>query len=266
MTQGIPAMAKGQFLNPAPFLADMEGHAVAELISAAADVVLILDHEGVIRDMALGSEDMLDAGCQTWLGKSWAQTVTAESQPKIEALLGTEGGVNADGVRWRQVNQLIADGIDMPIAYSVAPIRIGRSNGTGHRSIAFGRDLRPQVVLQQRLVTAQQTMERDYWRLRQIETRYRLLFQMASEPVLIMEGGIDKLEEANPAAYDLLGDAARQQGWSLASQIQPEDLTEVRAMMDRLRATGRSEPCPVRLIGSAEPSSGRTTGCTSWCA
>lgn len=253
MTQGIPAMAKGQFLNPAPFLADMEGHAVAELISAAADVVLILDHEGVIRDMALGSEDMLDAGCQTWLGKSWAQTVTAESQPKIEALLGTQGGVNADGVRWRQVNQLIADGIDMPIAYSVAPIRIGRSNGTGHRSIAFGRDLRPQVVLQQRLVTAQQTMERDYWRLRQIETRYRLLFQMASEPVLIMEGGIDKLEEANPAAYDLLGDAARQQGWSLASQIQPEDLTEVRAMMDRLRATGRSEPCPVRLIGSAEP-------------
>ena len=253
MTQGIPAMAKGQFLNPAPFLADMEGHAVAELISAAADVVLILDHEGVIRDMALGSEDMLDAGCQTWLGKSWAQTVTAESQPKIEALLGTQGGVNADGGRWRQVNQLIADGIDMPIAYSVAPIRIGRSNGTGHRSIAFGRDLRPQVVLQQRLVTAQQTMERDYWRLRQIETRYRLLFQMASEPVLIMEGGIDKLEEANPAAYDLLGDAARQQGWSLASQIQPEDLTEVRAMMDRLRATGRSEPCPVRLIGSAEP-------------
>jgi transcriptional regulator PpsR len=68
-----------------------------------------------------------------------------------------------------------------------------------------------------------------------------------------MEGGIDKLEEANPAAYDLLGDAARQQGWSLASQIQPEDLTEVRAMMERLRATGRSEPCPVRLIGSAEP-------------
>ena len=249
MTQGIQAMVKGQFLNPAPLLADMGGDAVAELISSAADVVLILDQDGVIRDMALGNEDMLESGCQTWLGKSWMQTVSVESQPKIEALLKTQGAVTQDGVRWRQVNQLVADGTDMPVSYSVAPIR----GAPGNRSVAFGRDLRPQVVLQQRLVTAQQTMERDYWRLRQIETRYRLLFQMASEPVLIMEGGLDKLEEANPAAYELLGEAARQPGWSLLDQLHPESLPEVQAMLNRLRATGRSEPCQVRLMGSSEP-------------
>ncbi len=249
MTQGIQAMAKGQFLNPAPLLADMEEDAIANLLTAAADVVLILDHEGIIRDMALGSEDMLDSGCQHWLGKSWLQTVTQESQPKIEALLKTQGALTSDGVRWRQVNQLLADGADLPVSYSVAPIR----SGAGARSVAFGRDLRPQVVLQQRLVTAQQTMERDYWRLRQIETRYRLLFQMASEPVLILDGGLDKLEEANPAAYELLGETARQSGWSLADSLHPDSLPEVRNMMDRLRATGRSDPCQVRLIGSDEP-------------
>ncbi|MFC3685737.1 transcriptional regulator PpsR [Hydrogenophaga luteola] len=248
MTQGIPAMVKGQFLNPAPLLADMSGDAVADLITAAADVVLILDHDGIIRDMALGSEDMLESGCQQWLGKSWAQTVTIESQPKIEALLKTQGALTNDGVRWRQVNQLLTDGADLPIAYSVAPIRSDR----GISSVAFGRDLRPQVVLQQRLVTAQQTMERDYWRLRQIETRYRLLFQMASEPVLIFEGGLDKLEEANPAAYELLGDGARQHGWSLADSLHPDSLQDVQTMMERLRATGRSEPCQVRLVGSGE--------------
>ncbi len=249
MTQGIQAMAKGQFLNPAPLLADMEGDAIANLLTAAADVVLILDHDGIIRDMALGSEDMLDSGCQHWLGKSWLQTVTPESQSKIEALLKTQGALTSDGVRWRQVNQVLADGVDLPISYSVAPIR----SGAGTRSVAFGRDLRPQVVLQQRLVTAQQTMERDYWRLRQIETRYRLLFQMASEPVLILDGGLDKLEEANPAAYELLGETARQAGWSLADSLHPDSLPEVRNMMDRLRATGRSDPCQVRLIGSDEP-------------
>lgn len=247
MTQGIQAMVKGQFLNPAPLLADMSGDAVADLITAAADVVLILDHEGIICDIALGSEDMLESGCHHWLGKSWAQTVTAESQPKIEALLKTQGALTADGVRWRQVNQRLDDGGDLPIAYSVAPIR------GGARSVAFGRDLRPQEVLQQRLVTAQQTMERDYWRLRQIETRYRLLFQMASEPVLIFEGDIDKLEEANPAAYELLGDAARQPGWSLADSLHPDHLTDVQSMVERLRATGRAEPCQVRLTGSNEP-------------
>ena len=239
-------MVRGQFLNPAPLLAEMGSDAVATLISAAADVVLILDRDGVIRDMALGNDEMIQTGCQHWLGKPWLQTVTPESQPKIEALLRTHGALTGDGVRWRQVNQLLADGLDLPIAYSVAPI----PNGQGIGSIAFGRDLRPQVVLQQRLVAAQQTMERDYWRLRQIETRYRLLFQLASEPVLILDGGLDRLEEANPAAYGLLGEAARQSGWSLADSLCPQSLTAVREMMDRLRATGRSDPCPVKLAGS----------------
>lgn len=249
MTQGIQAMVKGQFLNPAPLLADMGGDAIAELITAAADVVLILDRDGIIQDMALGSEDMLDSGCQDWLGKPWLQTVTVESRPKIEALLKTQGAPTSDGVRWRQVNQLLGDGVDLPIAFSVAPIH----RGQGARCVAFGRDLRPQVVLQQRLVTAQQTMERDYWRLRQIETRYRLLFQMASEPVLILDGGLDKLEEANPAAYELLGERVRQAGWSLADSLAPDSLQSVQLMMERLRATGRSDPCQVRLVGSNEP-------------
>lgn len=249
MTQGIQAMVKGQFLNPAPLLADMSGDAVADLITASADVVLILDQDGVIRDMALGSEDMLESGCQQWLGKPWLQTVTAESQPKIEALLRTQGALTTDGVRWRQVNQLLTDGADLPIAYSVAPIRSDR----GISSVAFGRDLRPQVVLQQRLVTAQQTMERDYWRLRQIETRYRLLFQMASEPVLIFEGDLDKLEEANPAADELLGEGVRHQGWSLSDSLHPDSLPVVQTMLERLRATGRADPCQVRLVGQREP-------------
>jgi transcriptional regulator PpsR len=249
MTQGIQAMVKGQFMNPAPLLADMSGDAVADLITAAADVVLILDHDGVIRDMAMGSEDMLDSGCEQWLGKSWLQTVSAESQPKISALLKTQGALTSDGVRWRQVNQLLSDGLDLPIAYSVAPIR----NDRGVSSVAFGRDLRPQVVLQQRLVTAQQTMERDYWRLRQIETRYRLLFQMASEPVLIFEGDLDKLEEANPAADELLGEGVRQHGWALVDSLHAESLPAVQAMMERLRATGRADPCQVRLAGGREP-------------
>ena len=249
MTQGIQAMVKGQFLNPAQLLPDMSGDAIADLITAAADVVLILDRDGIIRDMALGSEDMLESGCQDWLGKPWLQTVTVESKPKIAALLETQGAPNSDGVRWRQVNQLLGDGADLPIAFSVSPIH----NGQGASCVAFGRDLRPQVVLQQRLVTAQQTMERDYWRLRQIETRYRLLFQMASEPVLILDGGLDKLEEANPAAYELLGEKARQAGWSLADSLAPDSLQSVQLMMERLRATGRSDPCQVRLVGSNEP-------------
>jgi transcriptional regulator PpsR len=255
MTEGIRTLAKGQLLHPADYLDDMGGNALAELLTASADVVLILGDDGVIQDMAIGNNEMLEVGCRSWLGKPWSHTVTVESQTKIATLLKTQGALTADGVRWRQVNQVVGDGVDLPIAYSVAPIRHGGES----RSIAFGRDLRSQVALQQRLVTAQQTMERDYWRLRQIETRYRLLFQSASEPVLIFDNDIDKLEEANPAAYALLGEGIRQPGWSLASSLAPHSVAAVRAMVERLRATGRSGPCEADLTDSSTPVSVHAT-------
>ena len=43
------------------------------------------------------------------------------------------------------------------------------------------------VTTSQRLISAQQSMERDYLRLRHVETRYRLLFQVASDAVLVLE-------------------------------------------------------------------------------
>ena len=64
----------------------------------------------------------------------------------------------------------------------------------------MGRDLRPLAVMQQRLLNAQQSMERDYVRLRHAETRYRLLFQVSSEPVMIIDAGSNMVLDANPAA------------------------------------------------------------------
>ena len=65
----------------------------------------------------------------------------------------------------------------------------------------------PRPALQQR--NAQQTMEREYERIRSAEMRYRLLFQLASEPVLIVDVAAEKLSEANPAAIKLIRPAAQ---------------------------------------------------------
>ena len=58
------------FEMPGQFLADLDADAAAELITAAADVVLILDEAGVIRDLAFGSDELLAQGCQDWVGKT----------------------------------------------------------------------------------------------------------------------------------------------------------------------------------------------------
>ncbi len=253
MQQVTQAYIDRHFEMPGQFLADLDADAAAELITAAADVVLILDEAGVIRDLAFGSEDLAAQGCNEWLGKTWAQTATVESQPKIEALL--KQAVSGDGVRWRHVNHPVTGGgADLPLSYSVVPVRRKgqpAASASTH-TLAFGRDLRAQVALQQRLVTAQLSLERDYWRLRQVETRYRLLFQMAAEPVLILNGAIDKVEEANPAAHELFGDKAKRPGWNLADSLEAADADALRALLERLRATGKAEPLQLNLAGHSQ--------------
>jgi len=248
-----PLMARKErpFAMPGKFLADLDAQTAAQVVAAAADIVLVLDREGVIRDLALASSDLLEWGCQHWMDKPWSETVTVESLPKVQTLL--EGPASAEGVRWRQVNHPSPTGRDLPVSYTV--MRMGRAG----YSLALGRDLRPQIVLQQRLVAAQHSMERDYWRLRQAETRYRLLFQTAAEPLIIFKDSIDHIEEANPAAHRLFGDAAKRNTLSLAEHLEPASLSALRQMIDGLRTSGRGDAVTLRLTHGAQTFSASAT-------
>lgn len=252
MPLGIQENFTGHFRQPELFLANLDADTTGTLVAAAADVVLIVDDKGIIRDVAVGNSDLQSRDCVDWVGKPWSQTVTVESRPKVEDMLREAGG--AGPAKWRHVNHPSADGADLPLSYSVVPVRrTGEAGKSGARhSVVFGRDLRAQVALQQRVVSAQLSMERDYWRLRHVETRYRLLFQVAAEGVLILDATTEKLEDANPAAYELLGENARRTGWTLADSLEPLAVVEVEKLFFGLRTHGKSEPIVIRFIGSAE--------------
>ncbi len=241
-----------EFEAPARTLGDLSAVMAGRLIAAASDVAMIIDDKGVIRDLAFGSEDLQREGYRDWLGKSWADTVTVESRPKVEALL-RESRSNA-APRWRHINHPSVDGVDLPLSCSAIalPQQEGRGKA-GARSIVFGRDLRANAALQQRLISAQQAMERDYWRLRHMETRYRSLFQVASEAVLILDAITGKLEEANPAALALFGPQASKPSWMLSDSFDfdagAKPSTSVPAMLGRVSATGQGEHVVARLTG-----------------
>jgi transcriptional regulator PpsR len=242
-----------EFESPARTLGDLSADVAGRLIAASADVALILDDAGVIRDLAFGSEDLLREGYYEWLGKPWADTVTIESRPKVEALL-RDSRANA-APRWRHINHPSQGGADLPLSYSAIslPPQSGRGK-PGARSVVFGRDLRANAAMQQRLVSAQQAMERDYWRLRHMETRYRSLFQVASEAVLILDAATGKLEEANPAAHAVFGTDVARPGWLLGQSFEggAESSAGVHAMFGRVRATGHGESVTARLAGHAD--------------
>ncbi len=223
-------------------LGDLTAQAAAKLIAAATDVAIIVDDSGVIRDVAFNKDDLaleLD-GHGRWLGSKFLEVVTSESRPKIEALL--VDGAKRRASSWRQVNHAASGGEDIPVQYSA--IDIGRKD----RVLVIGRELRPLAQMQKRLIGAQQSMERDYNKLRQAETRYRLLFQVASEAVLIVDAATQTITEANPAALALMGESAAQVIRSnLARHFAPPDAPAVTAMLADVRTRGRDDDLPALL-------------------
>ena len=222
------------FDNPSATLGSLDAQTAGLLLAQAAEITLVLDADGRVIDRAINGQQLEGEGCDDWLGRLWSDTVTVESRPKIESLL--EDALGGKPGRQRQVNHPSPRGQDLPVTYSAASLP-GNARG---RVIVFGRDMRPAAVLQQRVVNAQQAMERDYWRLRDAETRYRLLFQLASEAVLIVEASNQRIVDANPAANLLLGKSAKRIiGQSFPEVFAPDSRDAVASLLAAVRVTGR---------------------------
>jgi transcriptional regulator PpsR len=235
-----------RFTAPKKSLGEIDTDAAAELLAATADITLVIDHKGIICDIAAGSPVIAAEIDGKWVGCSWISTVTVESRPKIESLLkdAAEGHLT----RWRQVNHVTDRGVDLPVVYSA--VKVGQKG----RIVAVGRDLRAISVLQQRLVEAQQSVDREFARLRSAETRNRLLFQLAAEAVLILDAATLRVVEANPAAMQLLGlNARKTAGRKFPDGLDQETTATVATMLANVRASGRNGEVRARLAdGSRE--------------
>src|SRR6201992_1107229 len=222
------------FKSPKESLGDLGAQSAAKLIAAATDVAVVVDGQGIIRDVAFNKEELsleLD-GHGRWLGSKFQEIVTPETRDKVVELLRDAAARKSSG--WRQVNHASPAGADIPVLY--AAIDIGRED----RFVVVGRDLRPPAAMQQRLISAQQSMERDYVRLRHAETRYRLLFQVSSEAVMIVNALGHAILDANPAALALFGsNAPRLLKSDLVSHFDIASTAVTERLLADVRATGR---------------------------
>ena len=219
----------------------MDGETTGKLLTVASDVVLVLSDtdDGVIRDISFGSDVLPAQLADEWLGKPWVETVAADSRPKIAALLRDATAKGAP--RWRFVNHRSSEGPDVPVMYAAVQL-------TGHpQVIAFGRSMQPMATMQQQLVSTQQSMEREFLKLREAEARHRLLFQVASEAVLVVDAGNRKILEANPAAGRVLGEGSKR----LVGRLFPDGFDEastaaLHSLLGGVGATGRTDEVTVR--------------------
>ena len=218
------------FKAPAENLGTITSNTAASLLGAAADIALVIDKRGVIRDLSVSSDELAAKNTQRWIGSKWVDTVKDDSKGKVQDLLADSGDS-----RQRQVNHITEDGSQLLVLYSTVSL-----DEKGY-CVAVGKDLSSLTRMQQKLVNVQQSMERDYSQLRQFETRYRLLFRTAGDAIIITEADTFKVMEANPAASALLGTPERKLiGSNLLRWFDRRAKQHVEDALASLRMNGRN--------------------------
>lgn len=219
----------------------VEPRLASRLLVSAADLALILDASGVVREVSLGEGLEAHPGWQKLAGKAFVDVVLLDSQPKVQQLL--EESRAGQTAKSREVNLKVEGLGELPFRFTAVAIEEGRV-------VALGRDLRALSTLQQRMISVQQAMDREYGRLRQADTRYRVLFQVSSEGVLVADASSLKVQEANPAAATLLEEQPSELvGRPLLELFEARSRGAVQAQLAAVEAGGKPADVAVALKG-----------------
>lgn len=169
-------------------------HLVLELAAAASDLTLLVSAEGVVETVLANPQSGLAGRVHGWAGQSLAALFTPESWGKLNQRL--QGG---DAIAPLELNHADSTQYEFPVRYAI------RRWGEDGHLLLMGRDLRPLAEVQQQLVLAHRAIGRDHEAQRELETRYRVLMEENSSPLLIVSASSGRIVDLNSSAARLLG-------------------------------------------------------------
>lgn len=214
------------FENAEASFGRMSADLFAGVLARVADMALVLDEGGLIRDVAFGHSDLATAGIGPLVGRRLPDVVTTESRGKIDALLS---GTSPAG-RWRHVNFPVDGGEDVPVSLQAFGLGSGRT-------LMAGRDERQAAVVQRRFVEAGRELERAHARQRQADLRFQTMLALSDLAVLTLDGDTLAVLDASPLAIARLGPVAP--GSPFAALLVPEEAERVRDVLVRATGSGR---------------------------
>jgi transcriptional regulator PpsR len=194
---------------------------------AENDITLTIDPDGVIKS-AVSSEALADESLVTWHGQPWSDTIDPAISAEVAQMMKD---VRRGGASSRfTVKQRFPSGRELSIEYTT--ISLGEKTGF----IAIGKNVQAILDLQTRLQLAHQAREQDYWKLREIERRYRLLFDASNEAVVLVRVTNLRIVEVNLAATQALGLLP---GAEFYPAIQPNERKLFHTTLEQVREHGR---------------------------
>jgi len=224
------------------------------LIFGLADSIVILDPNSskVISVKTKGIE-LGRLKLEGWVGQILSDYVEIDSSNKFVTAL--KGQVDLDSVDpkqldadWRHINFLSPAKLPTPMLIKVFKFP------NQEELVMAARDLGSMAKMQQKLMDTHRSMERDYLRLRHLESRYNTLFENSSEAVLIVDLATKKISQANIAAAKalLLEDTKKIIGSEFAQYFAPENKPDIEELMRSAQNAGKTKALKAKSISSEQ--------------
>jgi len=228
-----------------PSMPILESDLMSGIVSALADVAMIVDEGGIVQALSLRDEATALSGLTDVLTQSVSTILTPESSAKLKKRFAALTTSAASGDRtahvWCEITHVLGDNETAPVRYSIHVLADGK------RFLMLGTDQRPVIELQQQLVAAQVAMERDYESRREVDTRFRMVMESTRDALMFVSVSTRRITDVNGAAADLLG-ASRQELTGLDIGHEFEGLTSAELMERALAATASERPRPVEAL------------------
>ena len=229
-------------------LPKVDAATTAAMLSAAADLTLLIGRDDRVRDVIHNLRDLPAARSDAWRGRAIGDIVRRESQSALKDMLMSARGGKA--ARRFEISHQDEGERDLPFQYSAL------SAGDDGDLVLVGRDLRPVAELQARLLSSRQSLEENGRRQKQMEAHYRLLFETANEAILIVDPETGKIREANPRAMAMLGggnNTPNLAGKRLSSLFDKAQQAEVTALLANVLAGGAPATIAVTPSSAGSP-------------
>jgi transcriptional regulator PpsR len=228
---------------------------IESLVLGLADLVVVLNPQThqVVSVKTKGLE-LSRLKLEGWVGERLSDWTELDSTEKYLSLLKEPthlDGFEAKGAdfQWRHINFLSPSKASTPFL-----VHFFEFQETEHL-IMVGRDLGSMSKMQQKLMDAHRSMERDYLRLRHTESRYKLLFESSSEAILIVDLASRKITQANAsaAAVFALEDAKKLIDEEFSALFSDEDRTQIETLLSSAQTTGKTQKITAKLNALSQP-------------
>ncbi len=186
-----------------------------------------------------------------WVGRKISDLTEADSVKKILTTLKAPIELSDQSpleqeTEWRHINFLSPTKQSAPFLVQLFKFK----NEVNLRLCA--RDLGSMSKMQQKLMDTHRSMERDYLRLRHLESRYNLLFDNSVEPILIVDLTTKKITQANPAGARALmtEDPKKLVGAELYQFFSSEHRDDFESLMTAAQTGGKTKSLLVKSLGA----------------